>query len=81
MSSKWRKAKLALGLNLRAYVPPHPTSSDDALLSPVASPANSSSPSARFSASFFTRSPKVTPFTTQFYYNLCDCIHFIIVIL
>ncbi|KAL1814746.1 hypothetical protein ACET3Z_017320 [Daucus carota] len=60
MSSKWRKAKLALGLNLRAYVPPHPTSSDDTLLSPVASPANSSSPSARFSASFFTRSPKKT---------------------
>ncbi|KAL8123561.1 E3 ubiquitin-protein ligase WAV3-like [Apium graveolens] len=60
MSSKWRKAKLALGLNLCVYVPPHPINSDHALLSPVTSPAILTSPSPRFSTSFFTRSPKKT---------------------
>lgn len=77
MSSKWRKAKLALGLNLCVYVPPQPTNSGDALLSPVASPANFTSPSALFSSSFFTRSPKVSTFTAQFCYisfYVCVCV-------
>lgn len=59
MSSKWRKAKLALGLNLCAYIPPETNdmpekSSDDALLSQN----KWSFGSARLSKSF-SRSSKV----------------------
>lgn len=76
MGSNWRKAKLALGLNLCVYAPPGtvdddspPTSekcSDAVLLPPSVSPGSGSLGSARESKRL-SKSPKVCNFVILFY--------------